>query len=65
MDQECIEVANGAFNLADVIYKQKGDVIKAEGLARESLRITQIGSSDCNEVAICCDLLANISTAQK
>jgi tetratricopeptide (TPR) repeat protein len=40
MDQEGEEVAEGAFNLADVIRQQgDGDLIKAEKLARESLRI--------------------------
>jgi hypothetical protein len=39
IDQESEAVAEGAYNLADVIYKQKGDLIKAEELIRESLRI--------------------------
>jgi tetratricopeptide (TPR) repeat protein len=65
IDQEGDEVANGAFNLADVIYRQKGDLIKAEELARESLRINQISSVDSHRVGTCCDLLANILTAQK
>jgi hypothetical protein len=38
-DQESEAVAEGAHNLANVIYRQKGDLIKAEKLARESLRI--------------------------
>jgi hypothetical protein len=40
MDQEGEGVAEGAYNLADVIYRQDdGDLIKAEKLARESLLI--------------------------
>jgi tetratricopeptide (TPR) repeat protein len=39
MDPESEEIAKGAYNLAHVIYEQKGDLIKAEKLARESLRI--------------------------
>jgi hypothetical protein len=40
IDQEGEIVANGAFNFADVIFQQDdGDLIKAEGLARKSLRI--------------------------
>eukprot|EP00596_Hydrurales_sp_CCMP1899_P008774 CAMPEP_0119037738 /NCGR_PEP_ID=MMETSP1177-20130426/6223_1 /TAXON_ID=2985 /ORGANISM="Ochromonas sp, Strain CCMP1899" /LENGTH=347 /DNA_ID=CAMNT_0006999371 /DNA_START=296 /DNA_END=1340 /DNA_ORIENTATION=- len=33
MDQEGEEVANGSYNLADVIYRQEGDLLKAEELA--------------------------------
>eukprot|EP00596_Hydrurales_sp_CCMP1899_P001314 CAMPEP_0119035202 /NCGR_PEP_ID=MMETSP1177-20130426/2149_1 /TAXON_ID=2985 /ORGANISM="Ochromonas sp, Strain CCMP1899" /LENGTH=117 /DNA_ID=CAMNT_0006993173 /DNA_START=401 /DNA_END=751 /DNA_ORIENTATION=+ len=36
IDQESEAVATGAYNLANVIYRQKGDLIKAEELARES-----------------------------
>jgi tetratricopeptide (TPR) repeat protein len=40
MDQEGEQVAKGAYNLAEVIFRQgNGDLIKAEGLARESIRI--------------------------
>jgi hypothetical protein len=40
MDQEGQQVAKGAYNLADVIFRQDdGDLIKAKGLARESFRI--------------------------
>jgi flagellar hook assembly protein FlgD len=60
-DQESEEMATGAYNLADVIYRQKGDLIKAEELARESLRIrTLIYGSNCQKVSLCCDLLAGI-----
>jgi hypothetical protein len=40
MDQEGEQVAHGAYNLSAVIFRQdNGDLIKAEGLARESIRI--------------------------
>jgi Rad3-related DNA helicase len=39
IDQNSAVVAQGAHNLANVIYQQKGDMIKAEELTRESLRI--------------------------
>jgi hypothetical protein len=34
IDQESEAVANGAYNLGSVIYQPKGDLIKAEELAR-------------------------------
>jgi hypothetical protein len=42
MDQESEVMARGAYNLADVIFKQYGDLIKAEELVRESLRIRSL-----------------------
>jgi hypothetical protein len=75
IDQESEAVARGAFNLADVIYQQKreastladliykrkGDLIKAEELARESLRIRSlIFDSNDQIVGMSCDLVANI-----
>jgi hypothetical protein len=64
-DQEGEEVANGGYNLAKVILLQKGDLIKAEKLARESLVIrSQLYSNDHNKVADCCNLLAVILEAQ-
>jgi tetratricopeptide (TPR) repeat protein len=39
INQKSAELATGAYNLADVIYQQKGDLIKAEELGRESIRI--------------------------
>jgi tetratricopeptide (TPR) repeat protein len=49
MDQNSAVVGRGAYYLADVINRQHGNLIKAEGLARESLRICQlINSNDCN-----------------
>jgi tetratricopeptide (TPR) repeat protein len=65
IDQEGEEMATGAYNLANVIFKQKGDLIKAEKLARESLRIrTLIYRSDHNLVEKSCYLLAYILESQ-
>jgi tetratricopeptide (TPR) repeat protein len=65
IDQESEAVAEGAFNLANVIYRQKGDLIKAEELARESLRIrTLIYDSNDNTVDLSCGLLASILSVQ-
>jgi hypothetical protein len=62
MDQEGEEVAKGAYNLADVILGQDdGDLIKAEKLARESLRIrTQLNDSSYHRIGTSCTLLAKI-----
>jgi hypothetical protein len=48
IDQEIEAVVNGAYNLTNAICRQKGDLIKVEELARESLRIrsTIYGSND-------------------
>jgi tetratricopeptide (TPR) repeat protein len=65
MDQESEEIATCAYNSANVIFKQNGDLIKAEELAREALRIqTLIFGSDNNDLGISCDLLARILRAQ-
>jgi ATP/maltotriose-dependent transcriptional regulator MalT len=41
IDQEGEHVAGGAHNWADVIFRQEdGNLIKAEGLAREAIRIS-------------------------
>jgi tetratricopeptide (TPR) repeat protein len=65
IDQESEAVATGAFNLADVIYKQDGDLIKAEELARESLRITSlINDSNHHTVGRAYSLLAGILREQ-
>jgi tetratricopeptide (TPR) repeat protein len=61
MDQEGEEVAMGSYNLADVIYRQEGDLLKAEKLAREALRISSlIHNSDDHKIGVSCDLLARI-----
>jgi hypothetical protein len=65
LDQESEEVATGYHNLASVITKQKGDLVKAEMLARESLRIrTLVYGNDHVEVGLSCSLLARILTSQ-
>jgi tetratricopeptide (TPR) repeat protein len=63
IDQESEAVANGAYNLANVIYRQEGDLIKAEELARESLRIRTL-INNYSIVISSCDLLARILSAQ-
>jgi tetratricopeptide (TPR) repeat protein len=63
MDQESAAVAEGAYNLANVIYQQDGDLIKAEELARESLRIGSL-INDHHSVGRTCGLLANILRVQ-
>jgi tetratricopeptide (TPR) repeat protein len=65
INQESEAVANGAYNLANVIYRQDGDLMKAEELARESLRIrTLINASNYSIVVLSCDILASILSAQ-
>jgi tetratricopeptide (TPR) repeat protein len=65
MDQEGAEVAQGAYNLADVILQQNGDLIKAEELAREALRIrTLIFDSYDHNIDTSGDLLARILRMQ-
>jgi hypothetical protein len=65
IDQESEVVAMGAYNLADVIYRLEGDLIKAEDIARESLRIrTLIYDSNHFTVDSSCDLLARILCEQ-
>jgi tetratricopeptide (TPR) repeat protein len=62
MDQEGEEMATGAYNLANVIQWQKGELIEAEELARESLRIRTL-IHDVN-VGLSCNLLAGILQAR-
>jgi tetratricopeptide (TPR) repeat protein len=66
INQEGEQVAEGAYNLADVILRQDdGDLIKAEKLARESLRIrTQLYGPEFSEVGTTCLLLARILQKQ-
>jgi hypothetical protein len=65
LDQESEEVANGYCNLANVINQQEGDLVKAEMLARESLRIrTRVYSNDHVNVGLTCNLLADILMSQ-
>jgi tetratricopeptide (TPR) repeat protein len=65
LDQQSEEVAQGNYDLANVIYKQKGDLMKAEMLVRESLRI-RIKLYDINHLYIgySSDLLASILMSQ-
>jgi tetratricopeptide (TPR) repeat protein len=65
LDQLSEEVASGYYNLASVIHKQEGDLVKAEALARESLRIrTHVYGNDNVNVGLSCDLLAHILMSQ-
>jgi hypothetical protein len=64
IDQESEEMAVGAYNLANVIHRQEGDLIKAEELARESLRIRTLAHGSNHSVDLCCNLLATILEAQ-
>jgi tetratricopeptide (TPR) repeat protein len=58
-------MATGAYNLANVIFKQKGDLIKAEQLTRESLRIMAlIYGSDDRYIDNSCHLLGRILERQ-
>jgi tetratricopeptide (TPR) repeat protein len=61
IDQESEAVAEGAYNLANVIFQQKGDLRKAEELARESLRIRSL-INDTNKqiVGNSCNFLRHI-----
>jgi hypothetical protein len=67
INQEGEQVAEGAYNLADVIFqKDDGDLIKAGKLARESLRIrTQLYGTNHNKVGTSCILLARILVKQR
>jgi hypothetical protein len=65
IDQESEAVAEGAFNLANVIFRQNGDLIKAEELARESLRIRiLLYGINHHSVGLSCELLAIILDKQ-
>jgi tetratricopeptide (TPR) repeat protein len=62
IDQEGEEMAMGVQNLADVIFRQRGDLMKAERLAREALHIrSQLHNVDEGNS---CDLLGRILQAQ-
>jgi hypothetical protein len=65
MDQEGEEVAMGSHNLANVIHRQDGDLLKAEELAREALRIRSLKhNSDDDRIGASCNLLARILQSQ-
>jgi hypothetical protein len=64
-DQESEAVALGYYSLASVISEQEGDLVKAEMLVRESLRIrTRIYGNDHKNIGHCCNLLARILVSQ-
>jgi hypothetical protein len=59
--RECEEVLQGALNLAEVIYRQNGDSMKAEELARESLRIRKkVHGCDHHSIGAACSLIGRI-----
>jgi hypothetical protein len=65
IDQESEDVAFGAYNLADVILQQKGDLIKCERLAREALHIRdQLHDHDDRKIGRSCALLARVLQSQ-
>jgi hypothetical protein len=65
VDQQSERVARGNFNLANVIYQQNGDLVKAEMLAKESLRIrTRIFHNDHICVGYSTGLLASVLQSQ-
>jgi hypothetical protein len=63
IDQESEAVAKGAHNLANVFYRQEGDLIKAEELARESVRISTLKHNE-DTLGNYRDLLARIMVSQ-
>jgi tetratricopeptide (TPR) repeat protein len=65
LDQESEAVANGYHNLANVIHEQDGDLVKAEMLGRESLRIrSRTCGNDHVNIGQSCSLLARILMSQ-
>jgi tetratricopeptide (TPR) repeat protein len=65
MDQESESMAEGSYNLASVIHRQGGDLIKAEKLAREALRIrNQLCGSSHMYTGLSCILVARILDSQ-
>jgi tetratricopeptide (TPR) repeat protein len=65
LDQQSEAVAKGYYDLGNVIFQQKGDLVKAEKLIRESLRIrTRLHGGDHTHVAVSASLLASILNTQ-
>jgi hypothetical protein len=61
LDQQSEEVAKGHHDLGRVILRQKGDLLKAEMLVRESLRMrNHLHDADHVSVGHSVDLLANV-----
>jgi hypothetical protein len=63
MDQDGVELAVAAFNLSTVIFRQGGNIVKAEELARESIRIRIL--IDNKDLQTSLELLASILVAQR
>jgi tetratricopeptide (TPR) repeat protein len=64
MDQNSEVMALGSYNLANIIYQQDGDFMKAENLARDAVRIRTLIDSKNHNVGISCDLLGNLLCKQ-
>jgi tetratricopeptide (TPR) repeat protein len=65
LDQQSEAVAMGYCGLGEVIFQQKGDLAKAEKLARESFRIrTRLYGGDHANVGASASLLARVLQAQ-
>jgi tetratricopeptide (TPR) repeat protein len=65
LDQQSEAVANGYYDLGNVIKQQKGNLVKAEELARESLRIrSRLYDAHHHLVGVSISLLASILKAQ-
>jgi hypothetical protein len=65
LDQQSEAVARGYYDLGNAIYQQNGDLVKAEKLVRESLRIkTRLYGGDHGQVGVSSNLLATILQAQ-
>jgi tetratricopeptide (TPR) repeat protein len=65
LDQQSEAVARGYYDLGHVIFQQKGDLVKAEKLVRESLRIrSRLHGGDHADVGVSSSLLAHILQAQ-
>jgi hypothetical protein len=66
IDQEGDLVAEGSTNLAEAIIRQHGDLIRAEGLARDALRIRmQVYGSDHNLIGFSLIQVARVLILQK
>jgi hypothetical protein len=63
-DQRSEAVAKGYYDLAKVITEQRGDLVKAEKLARESFRIRVLINSNSPLVGNTADVLASILRVQ-
>jgi hypothetical protein len=64
LDQQSEAVANGYYDLANVIIKQNGDLVKAEKLVRESLRIRVLINSNGDLVGNTGGILASVLRIQ-